>query len=78
MQEERKITVTVKGPGELIAVGSGRPETEEGFRTGWSTSWHGRILAVVRSTGEEGTIEVTAQTEGLEPASASVCAVKPA
>lgn len=78
MQEERKITVTVKGPGELIAVGSGRPVTEEGFRTGWSTSWHGRILAVVRSTGEEGTIEVTAQTEGLEPASASVCAVKPA
>lgn len=78
MQEERKITVTVKGPGELIAVGSGRPETEEGFRTGWSTSWHGRILAVVRSTGEEGTIEVTAQTEGLEPASASVRAVKPA
>lgn len=63
---ECKITVTVEGPGELLAVGSGRPETEEDFHSGSCTSWNGRILAVVRSKQEAGSITVTAEAEGLK------------
>lgn len=66
MMADKKITVTVEGPGKLLAVGSGRPETEERFCDGSYTSWHGRVLAIVKSTKESGIIKVTASAEGME------------
>lgn len=72
MMTDRKITVTVDGPGRLLAVGSGRPETEECFSDGSYTSWHGRVLAVVKSTKEAGIIKVTAAAEGMEAVTAEI------
>lgn len=66
MMADKKITVTVEGPGKLLAVGSGQPETEERFSDGSYTSWHGRVLAIVKSTKEAGIIKVTASAEGME------------
>jgi beta-galactosidase len=48
---DRLLTATVSGAGELVAFGSARPSTEEGYLTGVHTTFDGRALAVVRATG---------------------------
>ncbi|WP_148408750.1 glycoside hydrolase family 2 TIM barrel-domain containing protein [Murimonas intestini] len=72
MMTNRKISVTVEGPGRLLAVGSGNPETEEKFTDGVYTSWHGRVIAIIRSEKEAGRIKVTASAEGMESVSAEI------
>lgn len=74
MMTDRKISVTVEGPGRLLAVGSGNPETEEKFTDGAYTSWHGRVIAIIRSEKEAGRIKVTASAEGMESVSAEIMA----
>lgn len=72
MAEDKRIAVTVSGAGTLLALGSGRPESEEKFLDGSYTSWHGRVLAVVKTKAEAGTIQITASAEGVEPVSTEV------
>lgn len=72
MTDDRHITVTVEGPGKLLAFGSGCPKTEESYLTGAFTSWHGRALAVIRSTGKAGRIRIVARSAGLADASAEI------
>lgn len=72
MMTDKKITVTIEGPGKLLAVGSGQPETEERFSDGSYTSWHGRVLAIVKSTKESGMIKVTASAEGMGTATTEI------
>lgn len=74
MMTDKKITVSVEGEGTLLAVGSGRPETEEKFTDGTYTSWHGCVLAVVRSTGRPGGIKITASSEGCSMVCAQITA----
>jgi beta-galactosidase len=40
-------------------------------------AYHGRVLAVVRSNGEPGTITLTAQSEGLPAAQITLQAATP-
>ncbi len=49
-QKNTKIQVRVKN-GELIALGSGNPITEESYLSDTFTTWHGKLLAVVRKNG---------------------------
>lgn len=72
MMEDRKITVIVEGEGTLLAVGSGNPETEESFLDGTYTSWHGRVIGIVKSTKKAGKIKVTAFAENLESVSIEI------
>jgi len=72
---DKTIAVTVEGEGILLAVGSGRPETEERFSDGRYTSWHGYVLAAVRCSGRPGEIKITASAEGCESVSAVVSAI---
>lgn len=72
MMIDKKITVSVEGEGRLIALGSGCPETEEHFFEESYTSWHGQVLAVVRCTGESGTIKIIASAEDCENANAEI------
>ncbi|MBE2236314.1 MAG: glycoside hydrolase family 2 protein [Caldilineaceae bacterium] len=60
-----EITVTVGGAGELLAIGTGNPLSEEPYVGNQRSAHHGRLLAVVRSNGEPGAITLTAHTEGL-------------
>lgn len=69
MINERKITVAVEGAGRLLALGSAKPDTEESYHTDSFTTYNGRVLAVVKSTGQAGKIKITASTKGLT----SVC-----
>lgn len=72
MMTDKKVRVTVEGEGELLAMGSGRPETEESFYDREYTSWHGRVLAIVKSTKKAGVITVKAYADGLDEVSVQI------
>ena len=62
------ITVEVTGAGELIALGTANPLTEELYVGSQRHAWQGRLMAVVRASGQPGGITLTARAEGLPPA----------
>jgi beta-galactosidase len=65
---EPEITVEVSGPGELIAIGTGNPVSEEPYVGNHRKAYQGHLLAVVRSNGQPGEITLTGQTDGLPDA----------
>jgi beta-galactosidase len=62
------VLFSLKGVGELAAVGNGNPKDLSSFRQQRRDTFHGVCLAVVRPTGQAGTIEVQAVSESLESA----------
>ncbi|NSW53341.1 MAG: glycoside hydrolase family 2 protein [Anaerolineae bacterium] len=62
---EPSIHITVSGAGELVALGSGNPLSDESYTGSQHRAFQGRLLAVIRSTPEAGPITITAQAEGL-------------
>jgi beta-galactosidase len=60
MLADERIDVSVEGPATLIGFGTAAPATEESFTGSSHTSYRGRALAVIRPTGQAGTIRVTA------------------
>jgi beta-galactosidase len=69
-----QVTLEVSGAGELIAIGSANPVSEELYVGTQRAAFEGHLMAVVRSTGEAGEIRVRATAEGLAPADARVAA----
>jgi beta-galactosidase len=65
---EPEITLDVSGVGELLAVGSGNPISEEPYVGNRRKAFQGYLLAVVRSTGQPGAITLTARAGGLPDA----------
>ena len=63
MKEKVKITVT--GAGTLQGSGSADPMTDENYFDDVTTTFDGRMLAVVRSGEKPGTIKVTASSQDL-------------
>jgi beta-galactosidase len=51
--------------GSLQAVGSGSPRTTESYTGTSFTTYHGRMIAIVRSGIEQGEIKVTISAESL-------------
>jgi hypothetical protein len=74
--DDRMITVTVSGPGRLLAVGSARPDQQERFDTGSHTTFDGRVLAIVRPTGA-GVISVRVTGAGLAGAETTISSIAP-
>ena len=64
-QADRRVTATVTGAGELLALGSGNPKSTQDFRSGSFDTFDGRALAIIRPTGA-GEITLTVEAEGLE------------
>jgi len=73
---DRKVRIRVEGAGVLRAVADANPETSEKFSDAERTTYHGRMLAIVQSSGAEGNIRVTAEADGLQPASVDLPAAK--
>ncbi len=61
--EDRLVTVTVSGAGELIGFGNASPCTEELYTDNVHTTYYGRSLAVIRSNTNGGTITVKVSAE---------------
>jgi beta-galactosidase len=65
---EPLISVEVRGAGQLIAIGSGNPISEEMYVGSQHKAYHGRLLAIIRSTEQAGLITLTALANGLPTA----------
>lgn len=64
LQEKRKIAVQIEGAGTLQGYGSADPCCEGSYQDlEWET-YDGYVMAVVRSSREEGTVRTTFAAEG--------------
>jgi len=68
----KQIHFTIKGVGELAGVASANPKEMSSFRVPHYQTFHGRCLAILRPTGEKGSITLEAQGENLSPATITV------
>lgn len=73
--EEQKVALEVTGPAELIALGSGAPMATGSLRSNRTRTWQGRALAILRSTGGPGAVQLSVACEGLRPARVTVTPV---
>lgn len=64
---DRKVSITVEGAGTLQGFGSADPKSMENFYDSERTTFDGKVLAVIRSASDAGTITVTVAAEGCEP-----------
>jgi beta-galactosidase len=62
------ISVEVTGAGELIAIGTSNPTSEEMYVGNQRKAWQGRLMSVVRSNGQSGEILLKASANGLSAA----------
>ncbi|WP_263706876.1 glycoside hydrolase family 2 TIM barrel-domain containing protein [Shouchella tritolerans] len=69
---DNNVKIHVEGEGELIALGSADPLSTELFTGNERKLYKGRALAIVRSTGVDGSFTVTASGEGLTEAYVTV------
>ena len=60
-----EVSFEVTGAGELIAVGTANPVSEELYFGNKRKALGGRLMAVVRSSGQAGEIHVKASADGL-------------
>ena len=65
---EDEVILAASGAGELIAVGTANPVSEELYVGDRRKAWRGSLTAVVRSTGQPGAITLTARVAGLPEA----------
>jgi beta-galactosidase len=64
-----RVTFEVKGEGRVAGVGNGNPLSLEPFTAPERQLFHGKAMLILRTTDTPGPIEVSARTEGLQPAS---------
>jgi len=69
---EEEVNFTIQGPGDIIGVGSARPNSVESFQQMSRTTFEGRCLAVVKSGEKAGEITVTATAKGMKAATATI------
>lgn len=74
MLDDDEVVITVDGPAELIGLGSAATATDESFTDARHTTWRGRALAILRSTGVAGEIVVTATSHHHGTAGAEIAA----
>jgi beta-galactosidase len=71
---DHEITVEVYGNGNLAAVGTGNPLSEELYTGPSRKAWQGRLMAVVCSTGQAGEILIRATAGQLGSAEVTLAA----
>ncbi len=67
-----KVCVAVEGPGRLVGLENGDPLDRTNYKADHRSTFHGMLLAVIQAGEDPGTITVSAQAEGLEPARCQV------
>lgn len=76
MLADRPVKITVTGAGTLAAVGSANPRVTESYLSDTFTTYQGRMIAVIRSNGQTGTIRVSAKAEEVGDAALELIAHK--
>jgi beta-galactosidase len=67
-----RVAFELEGPGRLKGVGNGNPHNVDSFQQPRRHTWHGRALAIVQPTGEPGRITLTARSDNLTAAAATL------
>jgi len=70
-----KITFALTGPAKLIGVGNGDPSCHEPDKAASRSAFNGLAQAIVQTTHDAGTINLTARAEGLASADVTVVAM---
>ena len=71
------IQFSVEGNGGVKAVGNGDPTSLESFVKPFRKAFNGKCMAIIQSAKEAGKMVLTAKSDGLEPASASITTTSP-
>lgn len=72
---DNNVTFTVEGVGELQAVGNSDPKSEENYFGNKRKAHQGKLMAVVKSIGEAGSISIRASSPELEDANIIIVVV---
>jgi beta-galactosidase len=67
-----EIQFSLSGPGVIQAVGNADMTSDEPYQGNQRRAYYGRCLVVVRTTSGAGTIELTAASPGLQPATVRI------
>lgn len=63
-----RVEFDVSGPGKIVGVSSGDPTSHEPFKADHRRAFNGQCQVTIQTTGDPGSITVTARAEGLAPA----------
>lgn len=67
------IRFSIEGPGEIVATDNGDPTSFESFQSPERKAFNGLALVIIRGRpGQPGRITVTAESDGLAPARATI------
>ena len=69
---DHKVTFTVEGGGELIAVANSNPMSTESFHKNYRKAWRGQCMVIVKSKNNTAPVCITAHIEGLNAAQLTV------
>jgi beta-galactosidase len=69
-----EINFSLKGNGKIVGVCSGDPVSHESYKGSKHTALNGKCLVVVQSDTKTGRLELTAQANGLKPATIVITA----
>lgn len=62
MLDDAPVEVEVTGPAVLVGFGTANPAPTDSFLSARTTTYRGRALAILRSTGEPGDVRITAKS----------------
>lgn len=63
---EHEISIMIEGPGILQGFGSAAPVNEEDYTASSHRTFHGKVMAVVRTTNEPGEITIVISSDNME------------
>ncbi|WP_431209993.1 DUF4982 domain-containing protein [Puia sp. P3] len=63
---DRRLVFSIEGPAVLAGVGNGDPRDTDSYVGNTRKAWHGRALAVIRSTRGTGKITLSVTGDGLK------------
>ena len=69
---QRKVSLSLEGDGFLLAAGNASPTDMASFRSTSPALFEGRALAIIKSSDADGTIYLTATTDGLASQTISI------
>jgi beta-galactosidase len=71
---EQQVEFTIAGPGVIAGIGNGDTKDLEPYQANHRALFNGRALVVIRSSGDQGMIKLTAKATGMGETRASVSA----